>query len=308
MADERDGQDGPGLQQLAQLLQQLGNVVAPLAQHNALLAQQALNAQAAPPAAPVPTRVKGPTFTGTGDVEAFLRRFGDVANHQQWDAVTAFLMLRDGLLEDAAPCGEQADRAGVEAALRQRFGQTPEECRTALHRLRRKTNIGLAEHADQIRRLVTNGYPTLAIAAQQELMRENFRSSCNHTGLQQFLLGQRGADLDEMIRVGTEYLRQGQTGRETTVQTRQVTSETTDEPGEAAASVNALKKSGELTCREMLEAILQAQREGSSNSRRRTKGRKDGTPLTCWKCGQDGHVRRNCPQKGGSGNEEAPGK
>ena len=302
MAEEGVGQE---LRQLAQLVRELGAAVAPLIQQHALAAQ---NAQNAPPAVPVPTRVKGPTFTGKGDVEAFLRRFGDVAGHQQWDAATAFLMLRDGLLEDAAPCGEQADRAGVEEALRQRFGQTPEECRTALHRLRRKTTTGLAEHADQIRRLVTRGYPTLGGAAQQELMRENFRSSCNHTGLQNFLLGQRGADLNEMIRVGTEYLQQNQIGRESTIQTRTVTGGDTDEQDDAAVSVAGFKKPEEMSCRELLEALLKAQLKGIPSHRRKTQGRNEDTSVTCWKCGQEGHVRRNCPQNDGAGNDEAPGK
>ena len=54
-------------------------------------------------------RVNTPTFNGKGDVELFIRQFGDVAHASEWTERVELLQLRDALQDDAKDCGRSAD-------------------------------------------------------------------------------------------------------------------------------------------------------------------------------------------------------
>lgn len=301
------------LEELARIVRDLGAAVQPAVTVAAQAAQAARDVAQIPAPAPAPPRIKGPTFNGKGDVEVFLRSFADVADHQGWDDRTSVLKLRESLTEETIAYGEYNNRADIEAALRRRYGQTAEESRTALRGLKREATTSLAEHAEEVQRLIRRGYPGTPANEQQALIREHFRTSANHAGLQNFLLLVQGQGLTvpEMVSMGTEYLQQNE-GLKGTHARMLATLE--EEPGETVQIATTRGSREEL--QELIDALRTLIQDGHRRRALRRDGgggslagRKGPRIIICWGCREEGHIRRNCPRNQPlkkEGNEEPP--
>lgn len=292
-------------EELAGFLRDLGIAIRPAVQ------------AAVPAPGIVPPRVKSPGYDGKGDVEHFLRCFHEVAQHQGWDAQVMVLKMRESLTEEAAICAEYPDLAAMEASLRQKFGRTPLEARQLLRQLKHQPQDSLADLATEVRRLVNCGYPDLDGAGRAMVADENFRATLNDVGLKNMLLFTPDQNIDAMVRLGTEYFKNTKEGKEVRPNTRHLTVPEAAEvdPVQVAALQNQSNPPidrNQLLNNQVLnklDQLLQAMqmRGRATDGGQRRRERTTSKPVTCWQCGEEGHVRRHCPKaQPKQGNEDNP--
>ena len=93
---------------------------------------------------------KAPDFNGKEDVEAFILRFQEVAEANEWSNTAALLHIRTHLQDDARSCGNHSTLE-VFKALRSKFGLSVREARTRLTNMKRDTKLSLEDHATEIK-------------------------------------------------------------------------------------------------------------------------------------------------------------
>ena len=266
---DRAGQD-PGLGRLADLLSQLVN---------------------RPQQPPQPRETfKAPTFDGSSDVECFIRQFQDVSLANGWTDGAALLHIRTKLKEEAKGCGQGEDLQAVFTALRARFGMTRREARTCLAGLKRNSKTTLYAHAAEVDRLVQLAYAELPDQHRSDMSVELFCSTLGHPQLQRHLLAIPLPDLQAAVRAGNDYL-QIQPSHMTDVKVVAPPDDSTD----------SVKQITPDPLQQLMRAVQDLTLEVS-----KLKGRQSGEPRRqptkpgtspCHNCGQDGHWRRDCPQR-----------
>ena len=212
-----------------------------------------------------PEQFEAPHYDGTSSVEKFIQHFQDVAHANQWTAEAALLHLRCALRVDARNCGSAESIGEVFVALRSRFGLTPREARAKLFNIKREKRTSLHEHAAKIEELMAVAYPTMQIRHRMEMAVDNFSCSLNNPDLQKHLLAVRPHTLHEAVSAGNEFLQ--------------------------------LKTSNSSNIRQMDCGGMEKSNTSVINRSRSTLKQEANV---CWKCGQAGHMRRNCQAAGAS--------
>ena len=118
---------------------------------------------------------------------------------------------------------------------------------------------------------------------------ETFTHTLGNAYLQRHLLAVQANTLEEAVRAGNEFLRIRNTG----------------DRGHSGTTVRMVKEEGEEATAQVAEdpltSILHKLTEAVEKLQprdRRTPGPRDSGSrerTSCWKCGKEGHVQRNCP-------------
>ena len=103
-------------------------------------------------------RLPTPTFTGVEDVEQFASEFRETWDVAQWPPRVALAKLRRALTGEAKQYGHRRNAEEILAALRARFGITAPDARSRLHRLLRREDTPLPDHALAVQRLARIAY------------------------------------------------------------------------------------------------------------------------------------------------------
>ena len=233
---------------------------------------------------------KPPHYSGVGSVEIFIRQFIEVAEANQWPPAAALLHLRGTLEDEARDCGAGNSLDEIFAGLRARFGLTPREARARLNCLKRDSQTHLQEHATKIEELIKVAYPDMEHGLRIEMAVDQFSNSLGHAGLQRHLLAIRPRTLPEAVSAGNEFLQI----KGTAAHVRQVDDEVGLE-SEVKVTQNIDDPSllfkealiGMTKQLEMLQQLLATKNKRNEQSRKKK-------PTVCWKCGQEGHMQRNC--------------
>ena len=234
---------------------------------------------------------KAPQYNGHGDVEYFIQHYQEVALANQWGPGATLLHLRRALVDGATDCGKPATETGIYNALRSRYGLSPREARARLSTLRKDHKTSLQEHASEVERLTNLAYTDLPAVHRASMTLETFAHTLGNAYLQRHLLAVQANTLEEAVRAGNEFLRirhtpsdrggySGTTVRMVQDEEEDLTARVTEDPLQTI-----LKK---------LTDVVETLKTGT----RRTPGPRDsehqGKP-SCWGCGKEGHVKRNCP-------------
>ena len=240
------------------------------------------------PAPVVPAVFKPPKFTGIGNVEVFIQQFNDVAEANQWIPAAALLHLRGALEDEARDCGAAADIAGVLAALRARFGLTPREARAKLSRLRREFKTPLQEYSARVGSLIQVAYPDLDPEVRLEMGLEHFINSLSHPTLQQHLLAVRPNSLEGAVNAGNEFLQV----RPSYAGIKQV-----DDLEEVEDRVEVVGPPQQDPFAALTAAMAQLAQGMETIKEMMTAKPKKRDSLTCWHCGEVGHVKGQCRKR-----------
>ena len=266
---------------------------------------------------PARDRFRAPVYDGRGDVAYFVQQFQDVAAANQWDQAAMRLHLRDSLKEGATDCGKPETVDGIFNALRSRFGMTPREARARLAALRRDSRTPLQEHAAEVERLVAVAYEELPAHNRRQMAIEAFCSTLGNAYLQRHLLAVETPTMEDAVRAANEYLtirpQGGGHGQVRTVEE--------DEPtGDGAnAQVSAVPSPSPMavllqTMQQLMREVDSLKAQSGPTGRRQGQAQPGGElrqPVRCWSCGQEGHMKRDCPKvanrsERGPGNAERP--
>ena len=240
-----------------------------------------------PQPAPVAT-FKAPTFDGSSDVECFIRQFQDVCLANEWNNNASLLHVRTKLKGDAGDCGKGENIDAVYAALRSKYGITRREARNRLSNLKRNSRTTLYAHAEEVAKLVQVAYEESPENHRADMTLELFCNTINNTSLQRHLLAVPLTDLQSVVRAGNEYL-QIQPG---TTDNRTIQPEGTDEAVKLMTDPlpQLLRTAQQLTDEvEKLKSVKPRKLTPRCN-------KPDGS-YRCFECNQEGHWRRDCPQK-----------
>lgn len=243
---------------------------------------------------------KAPQFEGKGDIEYFIRRFEEVANANDWRPGAALLHLREALKDEAQDCGRAGTIPAIFTALRARYGLTPREARSRISALKRDSQTSLQEHATEVERLVGVAYADLPQGYQNRMVLDTFCGTIGNSYLQRHLLAVDTETVEDAVRAGNEYL-QIRTGADRSRTRPQVNQVEESEPEVVAAC----------TTETVLATMLQTMQQMAAQMALQMERMQAGTPApppmrremdprsgTCWTCGQEGHMRRNCPTQG----------
>lgn len=258
------------------------------------------------------TPFKTPQFNGAGDVEYFINQFHSVAEANEWERGATLIHLREALQEGARDCGRAGDLEGIFTALRARYGLTPKEARFRLNTLTKDFKTSLQEHATEVKRLTDVAHGELPAHYRDTMALEMFSSSLGNVYLQRHLLAMNIRDLDSAVRAGNEFLQVKVSRPEGQPAVRVLE----EEPEQTVKPVKMAEPEVNTLTKALVQLTAQMERiqtQLNLNQRATTKSSVRGRS-TCWGCGKEGHVRRNCPthsqttsnQTRPSGNEQGP--
>jgi hypothetical protein len=243
-------------------------------------------------------RIPVPTFSGEGDVELFIEQFTTIALVSRWTEVVSILKLRHALRDKAQPCGQGGTTAEIYAELRLRFGMSSAEARSKLSVWKRPTGMPLAEHASKLKQLVKVGYRDVAPVIQRQLVADAFRRSTGHDGLHRHLLAIPGDNVEDLVRAGNAYLQTfgGRAEKTYAVSVDTEVASLGSQPVELAdlreVLVSLQKEIKQLKEAQVKSTVVRPKEVKAPVGERKS--------VKCYGCGQEGHIRRNCPK--GQGN------
>jgi hypothetical protein len=246
--------------------------------------------QLATPRPPPRKDFKAPHFAGTGNVEVFIRQFSDVADANQWSNAATLLHLRESLDDEARDCGSAATIEEIFNALRARYGLTTREARSKLSSLKKEYKVTLQEHASHVEQLVSVAYSELSEQMQREMCLDHFGNSLGNPGLQRHLLAIKPETLHDAVRAGNEYLQvRSSFGVK---QLEEDSSEADVKPVVAPVQAEPLATLMEAVSKLTQQMGVLQKWVGASRRPQQKKA-----TVTCWTCGEEGHVQRQCSQK-----------
>ena len=278
--------------------------------------------------APIHTvQIRAPRpYTVGDDFALWIRRF---------EAYASSVRIPDGKLPDAmlALLDDAAFRAydllGLDVEVAKDFKQLSEallkrfapaagqqELRFLLGQRQQEAGETLDDFADALIHLANRSYPSLEPKLRMELARDRFVAGVRNEHVQEALLKSPPDTLDDargtarrmeaaqaarklmrakksdVLAVTTD-ARQGGGETELTERVAAVTTHRRDD-----GLVEAVRRNTELLERLLAQMTSSGNQEGASEPTANPPRRRRS--LTCWQCGQQGHIRRNCP----SGNEQ----
>lgn len=239
-----------------------------------------LRGQLAVPSQPARVAIKPPKFTGTGDVESFLDDFDLVREANGWNEETAAIHLRLSLDGSGRIGVRGSNFTDLKASLRLKYQLSMEEARTTLRRLRFKNGDSVHELGATISRLIKLAYPTLTEEQRDQEARLYLLDTISDKHLRREFSLQPPKSFTDALDRAIEYLRDTSRGDQHLVQ--QVALEEPSAVDKLAQTVASLATQvAEIGAK--LDSRLQPRSKGSSN-------------VTCFQCGQRGHIKRQCPQ------------
>ena len=245
---------------------------------------------------------KPPSFSGEGDVGLFLKQFRDVADANRWTELERTLHLRSQLTGDAQSCGEGESYEEIVEDLQARYGLTRRMARDRLSTIQLKTRESIHKQAAEISRLVTIAFPILPDGEQRSMALDYFSRAFDSKPVQEHLLSIRPTNLREAVRATEDFLAIHLAGpRPRAHAIEPATEEVTDSQPATDAGLMMMAEAMKAQTALLQQLVLQLSTSQTASQRTMQP---QTQPLQCYDCGGP-HIRRNCPAKRGSNQQQA---
>lgn len=200
--------------------------------------------------------VKMPLFDGSTDVEDFIQLFNHLADLYNWGNPLKLAKLKTSLGGKAADCANPDTADAIFTALRAKFGITAEEAKRSLLAMKSGYLDRLRELGDRIQKLVGIAYPGLNADMLATLSLDQFKR-CVHPELSVFMISRPPLNLDDAVRLCSEYASAGAItkGRRMQISSAEVTPRT-----DPAPEINAFEHSKMLTQQDLKSSLNEFQK------------------------------------------------
>ncbi|KAJ8915928.1 hypothetical protein NQ315_016603 [Exocentrus adspersus] len=231
-----------------------------------------------------PSKVKVPTYDGKVSWNTYLRQFEAVArNWREEDKATSLIAaLRGEALEVLRTIPEASSNyATLTSALERRYGDAHLQhvYQAQLRSRRQRFEETLQQYEGDISRMVNLAYPTAPAEVIEQL------------SVSSFIEGLRDPEIGQLVR-----LARPKTISEALAQALEI--EAAKEASRFAINPyqgrDKKMKTTDGNLIDLLLELLQQFKNGQNLGRCTPNGGRK--PIRCWKCGAEGHVRRQCPQ------------
>jgi hypothetical protein len=234
-------------------------------------------------------------YDGTSSWDGWAFHFENVAAVNRWDDADKLRWLRVRLTGRAQkalqrlPETSASTYAAARAALKARFDPESRHTRyqAEFQARRKKATEGWADFADDLKALADKAYPTLQDEAREQLAINSFLQQLMPPQVAFSVKQKRPASLDDAVAATLElesYVSPPTAGVSATQPEEAVCSPVTSE----ARHVEQLTK----VVKQLAEQVERLQTAATRPQQRRIR------PFSgeCWRCGQPGHMARNCRQ------------
>ena len=157
----------------------------------------------------------------------------------------------------------------------------------------------MQEHAAEVERLVNIAYADLPQEHRPSMRVEIFGNTLGYLPLQRHLLAVHTPTLEDAVRAGNEFLQIRPANEKGSTSVRQVEDEEEEE------DLNPTEK----VLTTLLKAMQQLMEKMGQFQQPPTRSTQKGDPTrerSCWECGKNGHLKRNCPLQKAAQVTEAP--
>ena len=267
-------------------------------------------------AAPARPPVVPELFTGEKSWDEWVDHFESVAEVCGWDDANKLKWLRVRLSGRAStvfrrlPEDAKADYGRAKAALRAKF--EPESQRalyqTKLTSRFRQKGEGWSEFGEELKTLADKAYPELAVEARERFALNQYLTQLSNPQVAFAVKQTKPTTMDDAVRATLEMESYSKPPSSAMNQV----SEGVDEDSSVAAATTQRPSDLKLVLERMerLETQLkELQQPPGSRSSGRGRGRRGAGRRSCWNCGGEGHIARDCPSPKstrGQGNEKPP--
>ena len=239
--------------------------------------------------------IPAPKFDGHGDVNLFISRYNETALINGWEGEEKLLRFKMSISGPAAVGVEGKTFEEICTQLVKRYTLTEAGAHQLLRTLKWKAGDSIYEFSDYTHKIIQAAFPELTREQQEQRVIKEIISALptNYQVLQWQLTHNNPKKLQEVIAMIQDF---GALNPHT-IKVNQIDPEVS----ELKTAMQAMTKTQEELAKAV--AAISTTVAALSTTVHQGPARRPKSELTCYGCGKQGHIRRECPNKKTTGND-----